>query len=155
MRPKLERIARHGKRVGASLVHFGHWHIPLVCEIEGVVLVNAGGIASGNLTTRQLIQTVALLYVLDNGRFHITHIDINTKERYQPQAVVDLDFPMAARPYTGSILSPELQALAAKIKPTPEMIDLFWQLAPECWWGGKDVLTREDVELAYDGTLDF
>ena len=155
MRPKLERIARHGKRVGAKLVHFGHWHIPLVCEIEGVTLVNTGAIASGNLTTRQLIQTVAILYVLDNGRFHITHIDVNTQKPYQPQDVLALDFPTALRPYTSSILSPELQTLAQKILPTPEMIELFWQLAPACWWGGKDVITKEDVVLAYDGTLDF
>lgn len=155
MLPKLERIARHGKRVGAKLVHFGHWHIPLVCEIEGVTLVNAGGIASSNLTTRQLIQTVALLFVLDNGRFHITHIDVNTQKPYQPQDVVDLDFSTALQPYAGSILSPELQALAAKIKPTPEMVELMWQLAPVCWRGEKDVITREDVELAFGGTLDF
>ena len=155
MRPKLERIARHGKRVGASLVHFGHWHIPLVCEIEGVTLVNAGGFASGNLTTRQLIQTVAIVFVLENGRFHITHIDVNSQEPYQPQDVVELDFLTALRPYTGSILSPELQALVPKIQPTPEMIELLWQLAPLCWWGGKDVITREDVEKIYDGALDF
>jgi hypothetical protein len=151
----LERIARHGKRVGARLVHFGHWHIPLVCEIEGVTLVNAGGIASGNLTTRQLMQTVALVFVLENGRFHITHIDVNSRKPYQPQDIVELDFLTAARPYTGSILSPELQALVPKIQPTSEMIELLWQLAPVCWWGGKDVITREDVEKIYDGALDF
>lgn len=120
-----------------------------------MTLVNAGAIASGNLTTRQLIQTAAILFVLDNGRFHITHIDVNSQKPYQPQDVVDLDFITALQPYTGSILSPELQALAAKIKPTPEMYKLLWQLAPACWWGDKNEITWEDVELAYNGTLDF
>jgi len=154
MLPKLERIARHGKRVGANLVHFGHWHIPLVCEIEGVILVNAGGIASGNLITRQLIQTVAIVFVLDNGRFHITHIDANTKKVYLPQNVIDMDFKTAVQPYTGSILSPELQALVSKIQPTQEMLDMLWQLAPACWRGEKNVITRADIEMTFDGILD-
>jgi len=154
MLPKLERIARHGKRVGAKLVHFGHWHIPLVCEIEGVTLVNAGGIASGNLITRQLIQTVAIVFVFDNGRFHITHIDANTKKAYLPQNVIDLDFKTAVRPYTGSILSSELQSLMSKIQPTPEMLDVLWQLAPACWRGEKNVITRADIEMTFDGILD-
>jgi putative phosphoesterase len=148
MQPKLERIARHGKRVGAKVVHFGHWHIPLVCEIEGITLVNAGAFASGNLITRQLIQTVAILFVLENGRFHITHIDVNTQKPYQPQAVIDLDFPTAAKPYTSSILSPELQTLLPKFQHDPAFTELLWQLAPLCWWGDKEIITREDVEKA-------
>ncbi|MBE2220040.1 MAG: metallophosphoesterase family protein [Anaerolineae bacterium] len=153
MLPKLERIARHGQRVGAKFVHFGHWHIPLICEIEGVTLVNAGAFASGNLTTRQLIQTVALLFVLENGRFHITHIDVNSQELHQPQDVVALDFLTALRPYTGSILSPELQALAPQFQHNPETIKVMWQLAPSCWWGGKEMITREDVEKEYGDNL--
>ncbi len=154
MRPKLERIARHGKWVGAKVVHFGHWHIPLVCEIEGITLVNAGGFASGNLTTRQLIQTVALLFVLDNGRFHITHVDVNTQEIYQPQNIVDMDFMTAMRPYTDSILSPELQDLAPQFRHDPKAIEILWQLAPACWWGGKEVISKAEMELAYNGKLD-
>lgn len=154
MRPKLERIARHGKRVGAKVVHFGHWHIPLVCEIEGVTLVNAGAFASGNLITRQLRQTVALLFVLENGRFYISHIDVNTQEPYQPQAVIDLDFPSALSPYSGSILSPELQALVSKVQPEPRYIDILWQLAPQCWWGDKEMISKEDVEKAFGDTLE-
>ncbi|NHZ71730.1 MAG: YfcE family phosphodiesterase [Aquificales bacterium] len=153
MRSKLERIARHGKRVGAEVVVFGHWHIPLLCEVEGVTLVNAGAFASGNLITRQLIQTVAILFVLENGRFHITHIDVNTQEPYQPRDVLDLDFPMAVKPYSGSILSPELQALAPQVQPEAELIELLWRLAPACWWGGKEMITREDVEKAAGGPL--
>lgn len=153
MRPKLERIARHGKRVGAKLVHFGHWHIPLVCEIEGLTLVNGGGFASGNLITRQLIQTVALLFILQNGRFHITHVDVNSQEIYKPQDVVELDFITAAQPFTGPILSPELQALIPQVQHKPEIVELLWQMAPACWWGGKEMITREDLEIAYDGNL--
>jgi putative phosphoesterase len=155
MLPKLERIARHGQRVGARVVHFGHWHIPLVCEVEGVTLVNAGAVASGNLTVRQLVQTVAILFVLENGRFHITHVDVNTQKPHQPQDVVESDFLTAARPYIGSILSPDLQTLASHFKDDPEAIKIMWQLAPACWWGGKEMITREDVEKVYNGTLNW
>ena len=155
MRPKLERIARHGQRVGAKIVHFGHWHIPLVCEIEGVTLVNAGAFASGNLITRQRIQTVALLFILTDGRIHITHVDVNTQEIHQPQDVVAMDFLTAASPYIGSILSPDLQALIPKFNGDPQVYEILWQLAPACWWGGKEMITRQDVLEIADGKLDL
>lgn len=157
MQPKLERIARHGKRVGANIVHFGHWHVPLICEVEGITLVNAGGIASGNLITRQLIQTVALLFVLENGRIHIIHVDLNTQKIYQPQDVAAMDFVTAASPYTGSILSHELQQITANYhgKPDPIVFEILWQLAPACWWGEKEIITLEDVLQAAHGELDY
>jgi putative phosphoesterase len=148
MRPKLERIARHGKRVGASVVHFGHWHIPLVCEIEGVTLVNAGAFASGNLITRQLVQTVALLFVLKNGRFHIIHIDVNSGQPFQPADITDTDFLTALIPFSRSILDPALQSQQALFQQEPALQTALWQLAPACWWGGKDVISKEDVITA-------
>lgn len=108
LKSKLERVARYGRRVGASIVHFGHWHIPLHCEIEGVTLVNAGGIASGNFVTRQLIQTVALLTIEDDGRCHITHYDLADGRPHYPADVVEMDFETAMIPYNGSILAPDL-----------------------------------------------
>ena len=157
MLPKLERIARHGKRVGAQIVHFGHWHIPLICEVEGVTLINAGGIASGNLIVRQLVQTVALLFLLQDGRFHITHVDLNTQEIHQPQDVVDMKFATVLNSYSGSILSPELQKIAANFqgKPDPILVEILWQLASDCWWGDKEMITIEDILQAAHGELDY
>lgn len=145
MRPKLERIARHGQRVGAKLVHFGHWHIPLVCELEGVTLVNAGALASGNLTTRQAVQTAAIVYVLKNGRFHITHINLADGRIHQPPDVVAGDFAAAARPYQASILSPEVEGAIRPFTGNPALLQLLWRAAPRCWWGGAPVLTRADL----------
>jgi len=76
----LRSIAR-AKSAGARLVHFGHWHLPLVFEQDGIVAVNAGAIASGNPFQQQMIQTVALLFLLKDGRFHITHVNLADPER--------------------------------------------------------------------------
>jgi len=145
MRPKLERIARHGQRLGAKLVHFGHWHVPLVCEVEGVTLVNAGALASGNLMTRQLVQTAALLFVLRDGRFHVTHVDLANEQRHHPPNVADSDFPAAAQPYQATILAAELAEVIRPFSNSPVLRQLLWRAAPRCWWGGQPALTAADL----------
>ncbi len=74
--PKLVRRAAMGKRAGARIVVFGHTHIPMAVEHEGVLLVNPGAIASPNPTTRQGIQTVAILFIRDDGASFVTHGDL-------------------------------------------------------------------------------
>lgn len=44
--PKMQRLANRSKRAGAQIVVFGHWHIPLVYERDGIMMVNPGAIAS-------------------------------------------------------------------------------------------------------------
>jgi len=148
MKIKLERIAHYGRRVGASIVHFGHWHIPLQCEVEGVTLVNAGGIASGNFILRQLIQTVALLTIEENGRFHINHYDLANGRHNDPDDIVNTDFATAAKPYHGSILAPELQNKVPQLRGNPILYETLKELAPQCWWGDKSVLTTADFTTA-------
>jgi putative phosphoesterase len=148
MRPKLERITRYGRRVGASVVHFGHWHIPLQCEIEGVTLVNAGGIASGNFITRQLIQTAALLTIEEDGRFQISHYNLADGRPYTPADITGTDFAAAAQPYFGSILTPELQEKVPHLHGNRVLYEILKELAPPCWWGGKSVLTTADFTIA-------
>ena len=102
----LRSIAR-AKSAGASLVFFGHWHTPLIFEQDGIIAVNAGGIASGNAFRQQLIQTVALLYVLQDGRFHITHVNLAEPERpFTDLADVDAGFVANLDKYGRSILAP-------------------------------------------------
>lgn len=74
--PKLARRASMGQRAGARIVVFGHTHIPMAVEHEGVLLVNPGAIASPNPTTRQRIQTVAVLFIRDDGAPFVTHVDL-------------------------------------------------------------------------------
>lgn len=150
MRPKLERIARYGRRVGADIVHFGHWHIPLQCEIEGVRLVNAGGIASGNFIIRQLIQTAAILTIEDDGRFEINHYNLADEQPYYPLNVVETDFLTAMEPYSGSILETDLQEKIPHLHGNALLYETIRELAPLCWWGGRSVLSAADFISALE-----
>lgn len=60
-KPIFERRANFAKEHGASICIFGHTHIPMDLEYQGIRLINPGAIASGNPWTKQLIQTVAIL----------------------------------------------------------------------------------------------
>jgi hypothetical protein len=150
MRPKLERIARYGRRAGANVVHFGHWHIPLQYEMEGVRLVNAGGIASGNDVTRQVVQTVALFEIEADGRFQINHFNLADGQLHHPPDVVDTDFTTALGPYHASILVPELEAKIPALRTNPLLNKILWELAPRCWWGGQPILTTADFVNALE-----
>ena len=74
--PKLARRAAMGRRAGARVVVFGHIHIPLTDEREGLLLINPGAIAAPNPTVQQRIQTVAILFIRDDGAPFVTHIDL-------------------------------------------------------------------------------
>jgi putative phosphoesterase len=151
MRPKLERIARYGRRVGAGIVHFGHWHIPLDCEIEGVRLVNAGGIASGNFGTRQAIQTVATLEIGADGGVEIQHYDLKDGRPFYPADVVEMDFRTAELPYSASILDGALEAVFPVIRKNRLLAQVLYDLSPRCWWGGQDVLRMADMAAVLEG----
>ncbi len=148
VRPKLERIARYGRRVGAHLVHFGHWHIPLDVEVEGVRLVNAGGIASGNFAMRQGIQTVAVLEIEPDGRLAVQHYDLKDGQPYYPADILDCDFLTASKPYMISILDDTLEKVRPTIWSNELLNQTLMDLAPRCWWGGQDVLTTADFQAA-------
>jgi putative phosphoesterase len=75
--PKLDRIAERGKRGGAEIVVFGHFHTPLVTDHNGVLLINPGAIASGNGFVRQTLQSVATLTVSPDAPPAVTHWDVN------------------------------------------------------------------------------
>jgi uncharacterized protein len=74
--PILERRAAMGRRAGAGIAVFGHTHVPMACPYADVLLVNPGAIASGNAVTRQRVQTVALLFLRDDGTPFVTHVDL-------------------------------------------------------------------------------
>lgn len=151
IRPKLERIARYGRRVGAKIVHFGHWHIPLQCEVEGVTLVNAGGIASGNDITRQKIQTAAVLTIMNPDRFQIAHYDLADGRPHYPAGMLDGNFYAAWSRYQASILAPELEEKIPHLRENRVLNKILWELAPGCWWGDKGRLTTADFVAALEG----
>jgi len=147
----LRSIAR-AKSAGAKVVHFGHWHLPLVFAQDGIVAVNAGAIASGNPYEQQMIQTVALLFVLRNGRFHITHVNLAEPERpYTPQTDIDASFEENFVVYGRSILAPDLVRLPkvdlSEIYRTDRgaFLDVWLPLAHRVWAGEKFHVTLDDL----------
>lgn len=147
----LRNIAR-AKSAGAKVVHFGHWHLPLVFEHEGIVAVNAGAIASGNPYQQQTVQTVALLFVLRDGRFHITHVNLADPERpYTPQTDIDAGFAANLGRYGRSILAPDLAFLPkvdlSEIYRTDRsaFLEVWLPLAHRVWAGEKPHVTLADL----------
>lgn len=109
--PKLDHRAAFGHRAAASLVVFGHTHIPMAVEWNDVLLINPGALASGNYMTRQTTQTVARLYLRDNGARHVVHLDLAAPARPY-DAAVDLEagFRAALDRYSASIVTRGLAA---------------------------------------------
>ncbi len=79
--PKLARRAAMGRQAGARVVVFGHIHIPLTDEQGGILLINPGAIAAPNPTVRQRIQTVAILFIRDDGAPFVTHVNLAHPDR--------------------------------------------------------------------------
>ncbi|VAW40419.1 hypothetical protein MNBD_CHLOROFLEXI01-4376 [hydrothermal vent metagenome] len=158
----LRSIAR-AKSAGAKFVLFGHWHLPLIFEQDGIVAVNAGAIASGNAFRQQTIQTVGLLFVLKNSlsprrrgsRLQITHINLAQPERpFTDLADVDAGFTGNLMKYGRSILAPELEKLKqidlSEIHQTDPgaFLEAFLPLARQVWAGEKECIEVVDVLAA-------
>lgn len=146
--PKLQRTLHQAQQAGATIAVFGHWHIPLVYEQEGVVVINPGAIASGNFQTRQTIQTVALLFIRDDGRPFVQHIDLaNPQQPHPAWSNWNAGFSAAMQRYNHSILSPEVTAVWALLHqeiysqaPEPFLAALA-RVGHRCWSGGQTVFT--------------
>jgi uncharacterized protein len=159
LRPKLARIGQAAQAAGATLVHFGHWHIPLVYQYEEVTLINAGGIASGNEVTAQTIQTVALLFIRDDKRPFVTHVDLAEPDRPFVHPIDwDAGFTAVMQPFSRSILAPDLLAPVGILRNryalrTDLLRQFFLPPAHRCWSGEQSHISRADV-LAHLGQSD-
>jgi putative phosphoesterase len=58
----------------ADIVLYGHTHVPVVREIEGVLVVNPGSVGEGRPTGRGFVRSCA---VLDLTRFEVEIIDLD------------------------------------------------------------------------------
>lgn len=150
--PQLSRSLARARRCGARVVVFGHWHIPLVYEEEGVMVINPGALASGNPFTRQLRQTVALLFWRDDGVPFVSHVDLAAPDRiYTPATDWSASFSTAAAPFCASILAPELEANLDYLRTQFarfgfEQAMLPWlRVAHRCWAGEQEIITLADL----------
>lgn len=155
--PQLERSLARARRCGAAIVVFGHWHIPFVYQQEGITVINPGAFASGNAYTRQLRQTVALLFLRDDGIPFVSHVDLAAPDRiYTPVTDWTASFRAAAAPYTASILAPELESNFAYLHAAFtnlgfEQAMIPWlRVAHRCWAGEQSVITLADLRQAVE-----
>jgi putative phosphoesterase len=160
--PKLRRIAAEAISAGATIAVFGHWHIPLVRQVDGVTIVNPGAVASGNAITRQLQQTVARLELNGDGTASIRHANLaDLHKPYDPWVDWDAGFKVALRRYSESILAPKLldrlPSMLAKISQEEQDLlrSLVLPLAHRCWDGEFDLIDENLLrsELAADPSL--
>ncbi|MCP5094983.1 MAG: metallophosphoesterase family protein [Chloroflexi bacterium] len=149
-RVSLNRIAQRGQRSTTSLVIFGHWHIPLVYEHEGVTIINPGAIASGGMTVRQSVQSVALLFLLGNGRFHLTHVDLgNPTQPYFPKIFPDAGWEANGARFIDTILSDELKSVQSQLfqqlypLAPKQLSNIRHAIAHECWANQRDLITTD------------
>ncbi|MBC8099801.1 MAG: metallophosphoesterase family protein [Armatimonadetes bacterium] len=82
--PHVDRRVNFAQQHGASIIIYGHFHIPMLLERQGILLVNPGAIASGNPWTRQTIQTIAIMSLQAGKTPDITHYDVKTLKIHKP-----------------------------------------------------------------------
>jgi len=109
--PKLDRLAAVGQAAGASVVVYGHTHIPMCAEHGGVTLFNPGALAAGSYFTKQKLMLVGRLDVTAEGAVTLTHFDAATGLVFKvPTLDTRSDFNLSAQQYQTSIVEPSLLA---------------------------------------------
>jgi putative phosphoesterase len=152
----LTHQAEAGQRAGANVVVFGHAHVPMTYEYEGILLVNPGALASGSLFTRQDPQTVALLFIRDDGALFVAHVDLAAPDQvYAP----DIDWEARFEEASGRFQLPIVeQDLVEDIRRLGEQTysDLealkkaILALCHPCWAGEKQYMTRAELLSAIE-----
>lgn len=161
--PKLDRLFGLGAGARAQVIVYGHSHIPMALERDGVLLTNPGAIASGGAVNRQLVRSIALLFILRDAHPRVVHIDLAQPDRvYSPQIDWEAGFRAAQRRYSASILAPDLQAQWPEfdaawrewfVNPDnrPHALSLYRAVvavAHRCWADEQEMITRDDLFAA-------
>ncbi len=153
--PKLARWASFGKRSDAQIVIYGHTHIPMALKYDGVLLINAGAIASGGFPVRQTIQSVARLTLRSKAAPIVEHFDLSGQnKKFTPEVDLDAGFMMARDRYQESVLSADLQAhlnwIIKEVYPlAPEpLLAVFTPLLRKRWTGELQPLTLDELMTA-------
>jgi len=149
--PKLSRLAERGQQVGAQIVVFGHAHIPMTCQHDGVWLVNPGALASGGIFTRQKRQTVALLLIRDDGTPFVAHVYLAVPDRlYVPDVDWQAGFEVALDQFQATIVDQGLLEDVARMRKQTyrdreALKRAMLPLSHRCWAGEKQCITRAEL----------
>ncbi len=151
MVPKFQRTIDRAHAAGATIAIFGHWHIPLIYEQEGVTVINPGAIASGNFFTRQLLQSVALLYLFDDGSHVVVHVDLaEPTAPFTPQQQWPASFQetlaRVSEPIVTAALEQKLQQIRSSLSDEARaaLITNFLPLAQLCWRGERIIISTDE-----------
>ncbi len=160
--PKLERRAALAHEAGADIVVFGHTYVPMTLAHDGVLLVNPGAIAPPNPMLRQATQSVALLFVRDDGAAFVQHVNLGSPARaFTPTVNWDAGFQAAHDATTASIVTPALAAELPRLAALGRLIApeaseaAYLRLAQRCWLGELEIITHADLlaELRADDAI--
>jgi putative phosphoesterase len=158
--PKLERRLELGRRAGASVVVFGHTHIPMTYRQDGLLLLNPGALASGSALARQLHKTVALLYLFRHRPPVAVHVDLSAPHQIFASPIDwNAGFRAALSQYSASLIAPELAAGWPRFEALIRawMADLaradtfenacatMLRIAQRCWADEQPYITRLDL----------
>jgi hypothetical protein len=133
---------------------FGHSHIPMATQFDGVWLVNPGAIASGGWGSRQRVQSVARLTLEREAAPKIEFINLKDCRPFTPQVDFSAGFAAAMNQFSESILEPELAAhwgwvIDNLYAPDPEAwIEVYQPLAYACFFGERQIISVQDVVAA-------
>jgi uncharacterized protein len=163
--PKLDRWVDFTDRSESSVLVFGHTHIPMTHRQADVLLVNPGAIASGSAVSRQLQQTVALLYILFDQPPVVVHVDLKSpKQPFLPDIDWNAGFRAALDRFSGTLIHPDLmeswvpfEAKVRKLLHTPDTKIAFdillvplLKVAHRCWADEQEYITRVDIVAILD-----
>jgi putative phosphoesterase len=157
--PKLARRVAMARSAGATVIVFGHTHIPMAVEYDGVLCINPGAFGPPNLTTRQRIQSVAILHMQRNTPPSVRHIDLAKPDvPFVPQIDFAAGFRAAHDRFGAPLFTPDLAAAMPRLaeiarRIAPEAVRAVYdRLAYRCWGGEQEIITQADVrdEIARD-----
>ena len=158
--PKLAERIELGRRAGASIVVFGHTHIPMTYQDRGILIINPGSVAPASVLFRQLYQTVAILFILKDGQSQVVHVDLsNPKETFMPIVDWDGGFKATVSRLSVSLIDPELrpvwppietylrnfQADPANAVSYTLIFERLLRITRRCWTGRQPYITRADL----------
>jgi uncharacterized protein len=149
---KFERRANFAKEHGAGICVFGHTHIPMNLDYDGIRLINPGAIAAANPWTRQTVQTVAILSLEKGQAPQVEHIDLATGQTHEPY-LNPAGFMETFSPYNQNIyeegFNPHRDWLWWQLGAlSPEVKKKTLELSFEVWEGKRDIVTVEAIAQA-------
>ena len=157
----LTRQAERGQKLGANVVVFGHTHVPLTHQYNGILLINPGALASGSLFTRQDHQTVALLFICNDGELHVAHIDLALPDQpFVPSIDWDAGIEPAIDQFQSSIVEQDLlESIGELGKQTYSDLEALkgaiLPLCHPCWTGEERHITRVELLGAVESSTDI